>query len=148
VSGAKYPVAPGSSIRAGQPVAIARDPITGAAVAIPATGAATAPPDPRAAREQRRREIDAVLREDARRFPAFATARRCAVMASVEAGVVLRLSDADNSAGWEEFLADLRAYETVRGTARIAATFPGDWCDEEGVPSDAILAYERARSLP
>jgi len=40
---AKEPCAPGASVRAGQPVAVMRDPITGAAVAIPAT----APPDPR-----------------------------------------------------------------------------------------------------
>lgn len=44
-------------------------------------------------REARRREIDAVLREDARRFPAFASARRAAVLAACEGRLHMGVDD-------------------------------------------------------
>jgi hypothetical protein len=102
--------------------------------------------DPRAAREQRRREIDAVLREDARRFPAFATARRAAVMAAEE-GHRPHLNQLP------AYLDGLRAYENAiaKGMrpARAKQEIPGvsEWV-EWGWCAVGFTAYERARAMP
>jgi hypothetical protein len=102
--------------------------------------------DPRTAREQRRREIDAVLREDARRFPAFATARRAAVMAAEE-GHRPHLNQLP------AYLDGLRAYENAiaKGMrpARAKQEIPGvsEWV-EWGWCAVGFTAYERARAMP
>jgi len=71
-------------------------------------------PDPRAERERRRRDIDAVLREDARRFPEFATARKCAVLGFFEDAEMN-----DRAADWTRgILTKLRIYEEHRGGMR------------------------------
>lgn len=69
----------------------------------------------RAEREQRRREIDAVLREDARRFPAFAVARRAAVLAICE-----NRDDGPRPEEVAALLANLRVYEDDRGAGRVS----------------------------
>jgi hypothetical protein len=103
-------------------------------------------PDPRAERERRRREIDAVLAEDARRFPAFATARRCAVMAAYEAQPNLHESAA------HDMLTNLRGYEDARGVGRdpwVRAADPfvgwGRRGGTERAVEAAVASYERAR---
>jgi hypothetical protein len=102
--------------------------------------------DPRAAREQRRREIDAVLREDARRFPAFATARRAAVMAAEE-------GHRPHLDRLPAYLDGLRAYESAiaKGMrpARAKQEIPGvnEWV-EWGWCAVGFAAYERARAMP
>lgn len=95
--------------------------------------------EPVSDRETRRREIDAVLREDARRFPAFAEARRAAVMAGLERGDKrggggLRLDVAEV----QRLLSDLRAIE--EGTERPPGGGPWDW--------DAHAVYRRMTSRP
>ena len=103
-------------------------------------------PDPRAAREQTRREIDALLAAD--RCP-FATARRAAVVASVEVqdvdGAKRDVHLSTRSAG--RLIAALHEYEALRGGNRepsaAAKAFAGDMLDPVEVG-----AYERARGLP
>lgn len=103
-----------------------------------------AAPDPRIARERQRAEIDVVLREDARRHPAFATARGAAVLCVCEGGPgfygVTYPSTVRAMLGW------LHEYEALRGgltapreaAARHArATFGDDACGH----------YERARGM-
>ncbi len=107
-----------------------------------------APPDPRAEREQRRRAISAALAEDARRWPAFATARRAAVMAWYEG------RDDTPMGNTEVVLALCVAYERERG----GATRPSADADKRAKRStgcfgftkaDVVLGhYERARALP
>jgi len=98
--------------------------------------------DLRTEREQRRREIDAVLREDARRFPAFATARKCAVMARAEALYGYGPDKARAN------LDALRVYEERRGGGRTPSAEVAVLLDEAD-PSvrDFYAAYERARAL-
>jgi hypothetical protein len=108
---------------------------------------ALAPPDPRAEREQRRREIDAVIAEDARRFPAFATARRAAVVAKCEGEpahdtmTTIHAPLASAMLGW------LREYEEKRGAGR-APSEAANFHARVTFGTDAQAVYERARSLP
>ncbi len=96
------------------------------------------PPDPRIARARQRAEIDAVLREDARRFPAFATARRCVVVAAHE--------DPTCNLGAKQharLLDELRRYEDLRGGLR----------EPQAAANVCLLSaaevghYERARGM-
>lgn len=100
--------------------------------------------DPLADREQRRREIDAVLREDARRFPAFATARRCAVLAVEERAPDTNAGDA------RSILAECHAYEFHGRDGKRAPSAHALAVNKGRVPLDglAIVHYERARALP
>lgn len=104
-----------------------------------------AAPDPRAEREARRREIDAALREDARRWPAFATARRCAVLAACEGREPSPMVIG-------QILSDLHAYERwSRDGSREPSAAALAWVQrrEYGPEARAALAaYERARALP
>lgn len=102
-------------------------------------------------REMRRRAIDHVLAEDARRFPAFATARRCAVMACAEPPGPSIMTPARATA-----LTDgLRAYEDARGGLAAPADGSVAACmrvveQEPGAilhTQVALHAYERARAL-
>lgn len=71
---------------------------------------------PRTRTEARRIEIGAVLREDARRFPPFAEARRAAVMTVCE-----RWRDGGPPPRYVvDLLGALRAYEDERGTGPVA----------------------------
>ncbi|HSN16442.1 MAG TPA: hypothetical protein VLT61_17540 [Anaeromyxobacteraceae bacterium] len=72
--------------------------------------------------EERRREVDAILREDARRFPYFARARFAAVMAACEWGGGHFFCDPD---GVRRLLASLRARED--GTEIPPGGGPWDW---------------------
>lgn len=108
---------------------------------IPAT-APTSPPDSRNDREWRRRQIDAVLREDAQRFPAFAIARRCAVMAACER------HQAENGPQSAEYMLEcLRVYEASRGGGKAPSALAVRLRDGWGDPT-IVDVYERARSLP
>jgi hypothetical protein len=91
-----------------------------------------------------RRKVDAVLAEDGRRFPAFASARRCAVLADIE-----------TAGGWRQQIdvavlcEQLRTYEDARGGARRPAPeavrrFTMGYASRE----NDLAAYERARALP
>ncbi|HSM93368.1 MAG TPA: hypothetical protein VLT47_10830 [Anaeromyxobacteraceae bacterium] len=95
------------------------------------------------AREARRREIDAVLREDARAHPAFATARRCAVMAAVEAWERVKDGREFSMVNVTCLVADLRRYEDARGGLTKPNTDAG-----RGISYEVLAAYESARSLP
>lgn len=95
-----------------------------------------------ASRYPDRREIDAILRDDARRFPAFAAARRAAVLAFVEA-------EPDASAlGVSDAIGMCHAYELRRGGARApsreAIAITSIHCGTYIVP---LTHYERARHL-
>lgn len=111
-------------------------------------GLRPAPPDPRAAREQRRRAISAVLAEDARRHPAFATARRCAVMAWAESFDMAfhALKDgAPDAIGARPLLAGLHTYEARRGGMREPRAGAAD---DSGINLRYVAVYERSRGLP
>lgn len=60
-----------------------------------------------------RSAIDAALREDARRYPAFATARRAAVMAACERQIPPPVAEIQTA------LAAFHAYEAARGGGRV-----------------------------
>jgi hypothetical protein len=107
-------------------------------------GTLFAPPDPRAEREQRRREIDALLREDARRHPAFATARKCALLAALEDSEV----HAGDVGHVPLFLAELRAYEAARGGGRTPSPLAVVGYTTDAEDARILAAYERTRSLP
>lgn len=124
--------------------------VTSAVFLRPAPPLPSPPPDPRLVREQRRREIDAVLREDARRFPAFATARKCAVVAGFEecstnaetlSSGVAQECPGTLAAAW---LKTLHEYEAARGCAKA----PSREVRSRFRAGAMIAAYERARSLP
>lgn len=91
-------------------------------------------------RERNRRAIDALLAEDARRFPVFAEARRAAIVAAGE-----RKADdmAAHAAGL--LLAALREYEDgccdADGTIVRLGSVPWQF-------RHCVAAYERARSAP
>lgn len=97
----------------------------------------TPKPDPRAEIEQRRRDIDAVLREDARRFPAFATARRAFVLSSFE-----RSEPCPERA--RGMVAMCHTYERKRGGATRPSAEAAKYADGCNFFDD----YERARGLP
>ncbi len=111
------------------------------------------PPDPLIARARSRAEIDAVLREDARRWPAFATARRAAVMAACER------PDPPPVAEVVTALAAFHAYENARGGMRVdiseRAPFTDAWRLLRDMGQDISIPvagtcwrhYERARGL-
>jgi hypothetical protein len=99
-------------------------------------------PDPRAERERRRREIDAVLAEDARRFPAFATARRAAVLAATEE-FQMHGSDILTSTA-ERIVGQLHAYEALRGGMAKPSKAADDYAFDK-IEIVALDAYERAR---
>lgn len=104
--------------------------------------APTSPPDPRIARDKARAEIDAVLREDASRFPAFATARRCAVMSECEP---MAHVGSENTGGRDagRMLAMLHRYEERRGGLTVPRA--GAAAYAEGDPM--FGHYERARGM-
>lgn len=105
--------------------------------------------NPRAEREQRRREIDAVLREDARRFPAFATARRAAVMATYESAPPMPPEEMLPVGHAENILRDCHRYEAKRGGMTKPSADAVKWAALAGGTYEVALAvYERARSLP
>lgn len=100
-------------------------------------------------REARRREIDDVLREDARRHPAFATARRGAVMAAYEGAPPCAPEDMVPVRHAENILRDCHRYETKRGGMTKPSAEAVDWARHAGGTFAVALAvYERARSLP
>lgn len=95
-------------------------------------------------------EIDAVLREDARRYPAFATARRCAVMAACEwaAREWAEVSEEPcpfAAADARLVLAACRSYEARRGVMKAPSEKAIAWSLESYTAS--LDAYERARGL-
>jgi hypothetical protein len=103
----------------------------------------TSKPDPHADR----REIDRLLEEDRRRFPAFATARKAALLGFIEARAQHRNRTTATQA--RHLLDELRHYEDLRGglgqPAPEARQFAGE--DAEAA-AEVFDAYERARSLP
>ncbi len=101
--------------------------------------------DPRIARDRRRAEIDAVIREDARRFPAFATARMAAVMAACEMWgddpqVLGSVRAMLINGGW------LHSYETRRG-GRTKPSEDADHYARHTFGTEAQGHYERARGM-
>ena len=96
----------------------------------------------------RRMLVDDILRDDARRYPAFCVARKVAIVTAYEGDRV-----ADDAA--PDMLAMLRTYEELRGCAKVPSRAAQDhaarWFHSGGVNefiSNAIVsAYERARSL-
>lgn len=108
---------------------------------------AMAVPDPRAKRH--RREIDAVLAEDARQHPAFATARRCAALAEIEAteAGASPLLMPNGGRDVARMLRYLHQYEADRGGGR-APNQRASASAHEVFAESTIRAYERARALP
>jgi hypothetical protein len=107
------------------------------------------PPDPRIAREAQRREIDAILHDDARRFPAFATARRCAVMAIFEGAPPVPPSEKVRPSQAETVIAICHSYERERGGQREPSEASrGRHGRLLELYARGIDAYERARALP
>lgn len=102
------------------------------------------------AREVRRREIDAVLAEDARRFPAFATARRSWMLAVYEKHERGGLGSSSEVATWAAgTLMIAHQYESERGGARTPRPEAlAIHLDRNGNRRAGVAAYERARSLP
>jgi hypothetical protein len=96
---------------------------------------------PRDVRAERRREIDRVVAEDARRFPAFALARRAAVADAWEG-----LPASDIRAGYtaEHVLAACHRYEALRGGLETPSREAMNFSVYYG---ETIVAYERARGL-
>ena len=86
-----------------------------------------------------RSAVDALLREDARKHPEFARARRAGVLAAVEHA--RSAGDADLTAA--RVLHELHAYERSRGGGRSPSVYT------QGTPEtvQALDAYERARGL-
>lgn len=119
---------------------------------VDALAASMAPkPDPRTRREAQRREIDAVLREDARRSPAFAVARKCAVMGAFEDTPHTPKLHTDTAA---ELCSMLREYESERGGMRApkagASAAIEEWGARfgiRGIARDLVASYEIARGL-
>ncbi len=149
-----YSVAQGHEVKAGQAVSVDADsfvrPMSATQAATPpyrdtsAVGdivrLAALPPS----RENDRRAIDALLREDARRTPAFATARRAAVLAAYEDVPEM---PADQTAA---ILRRCAEYEELRGGGRKASLLAADmvysWRHTSPVLA-ALTAYERARRM-
>lgn len=99
---------------------------------------------PPPSREDERRAIDAMLRDDARRTPAFATARKAAVLAYCENH---RGATVDNAA---TMLAWCRGYEERRGGMGQPAPFAVEWLEVNDVTDaewTAMGCYERARGM-
>jgi hypothetical protein len=93
--------------------------------------------------EHRRREIDAILREDARAAPAFAMARLRAVMASME-----EWADTDRMHEptlVRDILAELHRYEADRGGEMRPRIDPTRWLSP--AVHEAVEVYERSRGL-
>lgn len=99
---------------------------------------------------ERRREIDALLREDAKRTPAFATARKSAVLAAAEMFPEIVPEDASS------LLNIVEHYEEIRGAMVKPSDASTKWrermrtsghsCAAHAEACDAgIAAYERAR---
>lgn len=102
--------------------------------------AAQRPSDPRVTRQ---REIDAILVEDASLHPAFAMARKAAVMAACEGNV----SASWTNAGWaQRVLALFHEYEAKRGGATRPAADATRFIEGQ-MASKPIAVYERYRSL-
>lgn len=102
--------------------------------------------DPRAEREQRRRAISAVLAEDARKFPAFATARRCAVMAAYESAPPMPPEDMLPATHAANILRDCHRYEAKRGGMTKPSAEAADWMRHAGGTfAVALSVYERNR---
>lgn len=108
---------------------------------------ATLLPDPRAEREARRREIDRVLAKDARRFPAFATARKCAVIAMFEDAPPVPPADLMDEVHVEQWIVNLRDYEDLRGIGRAPSAAAQRYA-QGNLHDMTVTVYERARSLP
>lgn len=91
-------------------------------------------------RAERRRTVDAALAEDARRWPAFATARRAVVMAACEQERHV-LYGAEETA---ELCARLRVWEDGRGERPSAGQMRAfeEW---KQLPAGSVAIYERVR---
>lgn len=91
-------------------------------------------------RDWYRRRVDALVSRDAWRYQTFATARRAAVLADVEAGGPC----ANTHGAVRALLQLLRHYEELRGGGSrpsVAATsFLGDW-------PEIVVVYERVRQV-
>jgi hypothetical protein len=103
-----------------------------------------------------RSEVDALLREDARRHPEFARARAAAVLAyadRIEVAADARreagLASAMSSEWTEAVLAACHEYEGVRGGGRVPAGRAADYKRRHfgKVLFDVLETYERARAL-
>lgn len=96
-------------------------------------------------REDIRRGIDLLLAEDARRTPAFATARRAAALAAAEGRPRV---DADKI---DDVIYQCHLYEGDRGGGRAPSEknrrHVGNWGGDAAM-MDAFAAYERARGMP
>jgi len=152
-----YRVAPGHSVKAGQAVSvdaagfvrpISAPRAVSSVAQLAAQDAArchegswsTVPPS----REDERRAIDALLREDARRTPVFATARRAAVLAYCENHNGATVDNAATMLAW------CRGYEERRGGMSKPAQAAADWLDRNDVTDTEWTAmghYERARGM-
>jgi hypothetical protein len=99
----------------------------------------TVPAEPAAptTRDQRRREIDAILREDARAVPAFAKARLRAVVAV--------LDQRNNATLARDILAELHRYEAHRGGETRPRRDLTRWLP--AAVHEAVEVYERSRGL-
>ncbi len=93
-------------------------------------------------REDERRAIDTLLSRDAAATPAFATARRAAVLAFAEHDRHMALADA------QDVLRHCRVYEAMRGGMARPSEAALEYTDDRLMPqSCAFVAYERARGM-
>lgn len=104
--------------------------------------ASLAPPPP--SREDERRAIDALLRDDARRTPAFATARRAAVLAYAEESPYMGTLEAKDMLRW------CARYESIRGGMAKPSVEAQEYAEDRSdydAAGAAFNAYERARRM-
>ena len=92
-----------------------------------------------------RAQLEALLVEDARKVPAFAMARKNAVLAGYEAATT-RAPSRFVSTTAERFLRALHTYEAMRGGARTPSA-KGTAFAEQVFSAAELSAYERARHL-
>lgn len=103
-------------------------------------------PSPVATKQARRREIDAIIADDAHRFPAFATARRAAVMAAFEGAPPVAPEDIVPVGHASNILRDCHRYEALRGGMTKPSTSAVEWAALAGGSfAIALAAYERMR---
>lgn len=101
------------------------------------------PLNPRAAA---RAAIDAILKEDARRFPAFATARKAAVLAAYEGAPPFGPAKMVPVSHAASILRDCHRYEVIRGGMTKPSESAASWVKLAGGPFAVALAvYERVR---
>jgi len=111
----------------------------------PAGYSAASPPRATSTREDERRAIDALLREDAQRTPAFATARRAAVLAYAESAPEMSRATAG------DVLTACAGYEAIRYGAKApcmqAIEYVDTWRGEDDPMVEALGHYERTRGM-